>query len=181
MKKKMDAIGALTVGTWADFVIRLDATYKGANLQRKATETLLRKGGVLDIDSGGPEKFFAEYESLSRDANMVTSDASHDAVHLNNLTRLMPPDLRDRLSYKDPQPGTYSEFKRMATQLYPSYREKRDRTASFKNIPKRPTQSTPSPSSSRNPNRSFTPKPRGSLSKEERDKRRREGLCFRCG
>ena len=71
---------------------------------------------------------------------MVTSDASHDAVHLNNLTRLMPPDLRDRLSCKDPQPGTYSEFKRMATQLYPSYREKKDRTASFKNIPKKPTQ-----------------------------------------
>ena len=97
---------------------------------------------MLDIDSGGPEKFFAEYESLSRDANMVTSDASHDAVHLNNLTRLMPPDLRDRLSYKDPQPGTYSEFKRMATKLYPSYKEKKDRTVSFKNIPKRPAQGT---------------------------------------
>ena len=69
----------------------------------------------------------------------------------------------------------------MATQLYPSYREKEDRTASFKNIPKRPTQGTPSPSSSRNPNRSFTPKPRGSLSQEERDKRRKEGACYRCG
>ena len=99
---------------------------------------------------------------------------------LNNLTRLMPPDLRDRLSYKDPQPGTHSEFKRMATQLYPSYKEKKDRTASFKNIPKKPTQSTPSLSSSRNPSRSFTPKPRGSLSQEERDKRRKEGACYRC-
>ena len=93
----------------------------------------------------------------------------------------MPPDLRDRLSCKDPQPGTYSEFKRMATQLYPSYKEKKDRTASFKNIPKRPTQGTPSPSSPRNPNRSVTPKPRGPVSQEERDMRRREGLRSRCG
>ena len=98
----MDAAGSLTVGTWANFVIRLDATFRDADLQRKAAETLLRNRGVLDIDNGGPEKFSVEYESLSRDANMVTSDASHDAVHLNDLTRLMPPDLRDRLSYKDP-------------------------------------------------------------------------------
>ena len=180
-EEKMDAAGTLAVGTWADFVVRLEATFRDTNLQKNAADTLLRKRGVLDIDNGGPEKFFAEYESLSRDANMVTSDASHDAVHLNNLTRLMPPDLRDRISYKDPQPGTYSEFKRMATQLYPSYKEKRDRTTSFKNIPKKPTQSTSSPSSSRNPSRSFTPKPRGSLSQEERDKRRKEGACYRCG
>ena len=85
---------------------QIESTFRDANLQKKATETLLRKRGVLDIDNGGPERFFAKYESLSRDANMVTSDASHDAVHLNNLTWLMPPDLRDRLSYKDPQQGT---------------------------------------------------------------------------
>ena len=126
-EEKMDTAGTLVVGTWADFVVRLEATFRDTNLQRNAADTLLRKRGVLDIDNGGPEKFFAEYESLSRDANMVTSDASHDAVHLNNPTRLMPPDLRDRLSYKDPQPGTYAEFKRMATQLYPSYKEKKDR------------------------------------------------------
>ena len=67
---------------------------------------------------------------------MVTSDASHDAMHINNLTRLMPPDLTDRISYKDPQPGTYSEFKRMATQLYPSYKEKKDRMASSRTFPR---------------------------------------------
>ena len=141
-EEKMDAAGTLVAGTWADFVVRLEATFRDTNLQKNAAETLLRKRGVLDTDNGGPERFFAEYESLSRDANMVTSDASHDAVHLNDLTWLMPPDLRDRLSYKDPQPGTYAEFKRMTTQLYPSYKEKKDRTASFKNIPKRPTQGT---------------------------------------
>ena len=60
-EEKMDATGALTVGTWADFVIRQDATFEDANLQRKVAETLLRKRGVLDIDNGGPERFFAEY------------------------------------------------------------------------------------------------------------------------
>ena len=108
-------------------------------MQRKAAETLLRKRDVL---ISRPEGFFAKYESLSKEADMVTSDTSHDAVHLNNLTQLMPPDLRDRISYKDTQPGTYAEFKRMATQLYPSYKGKKDRTASFKNIPKRPNQGT---------------------------------------
>ena len=115
-EEKMDAAGTLTVGTWADFVGRLEATFRDTKLQKNAADTLLRKRGALDIDSGGPERFFAEYESLSRDANMVTSDASRDAVHTNNLTRLMSPDLMDGIPYKDPQPGTYSEFKRMATQ-----------------------------------------------------------------
>ena len=69
----MDAAGALVVGTRADFVIRLEATFRDANLQRKAAETLLRKRGALDIDNGGPEKFFAKYESLSRDAQQPDS------------------------------------------------------------------------------------------------------------
>ena len=34
-EEKMDAAGALVVGTWADFVIRLEATFRDANLQEK--------------------------------------------------------------------------------------------------------------------------------------------------
>ena len=49
----------------------------------------------------------------------------------------MPYDIRDRFSMKDLQPSTYNEFKRMVTQPYPAYREKRDRMSSFKNISKK--------------------------------------------
>ena len=167
-EEKMDAAGALTVGTWADFVIRLDATFRDANLQRKAAETLLRKGDVLVIDSGGPEGFFVEYKSLSRDADMVISDASHDAVHINSLTCLMLSDLRDRIS-EDGHPAV------------PILQGEEGQNDVFQNIPRKPTQNTPSPPSSKSPSGSFTPKPWGPPSPEGRDKRGREGLCFGCG
>ena len=53
-EEKMDAAGALVVGTWADFVVRLEATFRDTNLQKNAADTLLRKRGSLDIDNGGP-------------------------------------------------------------------------------------------------------------------------------
>ena len=90
-EEKMDAAGALVVVTWADFVVRLEATFRDTNLQKNAAETLLRKRDMLVINSERSEGFFAECELLSRDVDMVTTDASHDAVHLMSDDGLVNP------------------------------------------------------------------------------------------
>ena len=83
--------GTFTPGTWTSFSDKLDATFKDINLQKKAAKSLLE--GELSIDKGGPERFFADYEILARDAGLVAGTNTNDIVHVHNLTRLMPYDL----------------------------------------------------------------------------------------
>ena len=52
--------GTLTLGTWADFLTKLDETFNDPNAQRKAMDSLLQD--KLDIDKDGPQAFFATYE-----------------------------------------------------------------------------------------------------------------------
>ena len=98
-----------TPGTWTNFSDKLDATFKDINLQKKAAKSLLE--GELSIDKGGPERFFADYEILARDAELVAGTNTNDIVHIHNLTRLMPYDLRDRVNTADPPPDTYARYK----------------------------------------------------------------------
>ena len=84
-------MGTFAPGTWTSFTDKLNATFKDINLQKKAAKSLLE--GEFSIDKGGPERFFADYEILARDADIVTGTASNDVVHTHNLTRLMPYDL----------------------------------------------------------------------------------------
>ena len=109
--EEKSATGTFNPGTWADFITRLDATFKDINLKRKDTKALLEK--AMSIDKDGPERFFAEYEILARDEGLITGVAANDIVHVHNLTRLMPFGLRDRLNAADPPPGDYVRFKRL--------------------------------------------------------------------
>ena len=79
------------------------------NCQVKAAKSLLRN--KFDINKAGPEGFFANYKVLAREANIITGTASHDLVHVSNLNRLLPFELRDRINQVDPVPITYAEYK----------------------------------------------------------------------
>ena len=181
-----------TPGTWTNFSDKLDATFKDINLQKKAAKRLLEK--ELSIDKEGPEKFFTEYEILARDAGLVAGTNTNDIVHVHNLTRLMPYDLRDRVNTSDPQPDTYARYKRLICRHYPAYKEKADRQRLFRS--RQGTQKStdhasvqteawrgPNPPQNANkaPGNPFGAKPKGFVLPEERERRRKEGLCYRCG
>ena len=100
--------GTLVPGTWTDFQSRLNSTFKDVNLQVKAVKSLL--GDKFDIDKEGSKGFFANYEILVREANIVTGTTTHNAVHVSNLNRLLPFDLRDKINAVDPVPVTYDRF-----------------------------------------------------------------------
>ena len=117
-------------GTWADFVQELDATFKDPNLQQKAMESLLCDR--RDVDKDGPEAFFANYEVNARNAGIPAGTAVHDAVHINNLCRMKPNDLRNRIDYMPTAPATYATYKSTALGLYAAYKELKDQQATFR-------------------------------------------------
>ena len=118
-------VGTLTLGTWADFLTKLDETFNDPNAQRKAMDSLLRD--KLDIDKDGPEAFFATYEINARKANLIAGTAANDAIHINNVTRLMPFDIQTRIGYMPTPATTYSTLKTAILQMYASYKERKDR------------------------------------------------------
>ena len=126
----LDANGDFVAGTWADFVRELDATFKDPNLQQKAMESLLRDRG--DVDKDGPEASFANYEVNARNAGIPAGTAAHDAVHINNLRRIMPNDLKNRIDYMPAAPTTYATYKSAALRLYAAYKELKDQQATFR-------------------------------------------------
>ena len=177
--EEKNATGTFVPGTWADFTTRLDATFKDINLQKKATKALLEK--EISIDKEGPERFFAEYEILARDAGLITGVAANDIVHVHNLTRLMPFDLRDRLNAADPPPADYVRFKRLVGRYYPAYKEKADRQRLFRNRQsvQKPTgrvseqaeaRRGPNPSQNQPRTQGNAPKPKGFVSPKERER-----------
>ena len=106
----------------------------------------------------------------------------------------MPLMLKDQIYNLDPPPRTYDRYKRVCSRLYPIYKEKLDRQRAFRarqasqntsgrapaTADKRPS-SNPSPQSSKGTSQPSTFRPRGFVTPEERERRRKEGLCYRCG
>ena len=107
--KEKSVTGTFVPGTWLDFLDWLDAIFKDINLQVKADKILL--GDRFDINKEGPEGFFANYEILARETNIIAGTASHDSVHVSNLNRLLHFNLRDRINQVNPVPITYTEYK----------------------------------------------------------------------
>ena len=62
-----------------------------------------------------------------RDAELIAGTSTNNVVHVNNLTRFMPYDLRDQVNAVDPPPATYDRYKRLICRHYLAYREKTDR------------------------------------------------------
>lgn len=176
-KEHLDATGDFVAGTWADFIAGLDATFKDPNLQKKVVESLLRE--KADVDKEGPEAFFANYEVKARNAGIPTNSAANNAVHINNLDRLMPYNLRERIRYMPAQPTTYTTYKAAALLFYPAYKEKRDQQVAFK-AGQKTKAVTPSTSRSTNTAARTQNNPRPRLTEEERERRRKENLCFIC-
>ena len=83
---------------------QLNTTFKDINPQAKAAKSLL--GNKFDIDKGGPQGFFANYEILAREARIVAGNADSDIIHVSNLNRLLPFNLRDMCNSADPTPMT---------------------------------------------------------------------------
>ena len=92
-----------------DFLDWLNAIFKDVDHQAKAAKSLLRD--KFNINKAGPEGFFADYEVLAREANIIAGKADHDSVHISNLNQLLPFELRDRINQVDPVPITYAEYK----------------------------------------------------------------------
>ena len=141
-----------------------------------------------DIDKDGPEAFFANYEVNARNAGIPAGTAVHDAVHINNLRRMMPNDLRNRIDYMPAAPTTYATYKSAALRLYAAYKELKDRQATFRASQRAKattttttTTTTPrvAPASAGQRANSSNARPR--LSQEERERRRAGGLCYICG
>ena len=101
--------GTFVPGTFTAFVDQLNATFQDVNRQAKAAKNLLEN--KFDINKTGPEGFFADYEILAREADIVTGTATHDSIHVSNLKQLLPFELRDRINQVDPVPATYAEYK----------------------------------------------------------------------
>ena len=106
----------------------------------------------------------------------------------------MPYDLQDRVNTADPPPDSYARYKRLICHHYLADKEKADRQKLFRNrqgtqkstdctsvqtkarqVPNLPQNSNKAPGNS-----SGT-KPKGFDSPEERERHRKEGLCYRCG
>ena len=160
--------------------------------RKKAAKSLLE--GELSIDKWGPERFFADYEILAREAGLVAGTNTNDIVHVHNLTRLMPYDLRDRVNTADPPPDTYARYKRLICHHYLQYKEKADRQRLFRSRQGTQkstdhtsvqTEARRGPNSPQNaskaPGNPSGAKPKGFVSPEERERQRKEGLCYRCG
>ena len=179
----LDANGDFMAGTWADFVQELDATFKDHNLQQKAMESLLQDRG--DVDKDGPEAFFANYEVNARNAGIPAGTTVHDAVHINNLRRMMPNDLRNRIDYMPAAPTTYATYKSAALRLYAAYKELKDRQATFRASQRATTTATATATTPRSTptsagQRANSSNTRPRLSQEERERRRAGGLCYIC-
>ena len=171
--------GTLTLGTWADFLTELDETFNDPNAQRKAMDSLLRD--KLDIDTDGPEAFFATYEINARKANLIAGTAANNAIHINNVIRLMPFDIQTCIGYMPTPATTYSTLKTTILQMYASYKERKDRLTALKATqkPKASPVGKPSPTASTSTRTQTIPRPK--LTDTERERRRRERLCFICG
>ena len=128
--EEKNATGTFVPCTWTAFTDKLNATFKDINLQKKAAKELLEK--ELSIDKEGHEKFFAEYEILARNADLIAGTATNDVIHVHNLNRLMPYNLQDRVNSADPPPGTYDRYKQLIGRHYPAYKEKADRQRLFR-------------------------------------------------
>ena len=81
--EEKNTTGTFAPGTWTAFIDQLNAIFKDINRQAKAAKSLL--GDKFDINKAGPEGFFADYEILAREADIVAGTASHDSVHVSNL------------------------------------------------------------------------------------------------
>ena len=105
-------------------------------------------------------------------------------VHINNLRRMMPNDLRNRIDYMPAAPTTYATYKSAALRLYAAYKELKDRQATFRASQRATTTTTTTtprvvPTSTGQGANSSNTRPR--LSQEERERRRTGGLCYICG
>ena len=148
-------------------------------------ESLLRDRG--DVNKDGPEAFFANYEINARNAGIPAGTAAHDAVHINNLRRMMPNDLRNCIDYMPTAPATYTTYKSAALRLYAAYKELKDRQATFRASQRARVTTTTmtmtttprvAPTSAGQRTNSSNARPR--LSQEERERRRAGGLCYIC-
>ena len=113
------ATGTLIPGTWTDFLDQLNSTFKDVNLQAKATKSLI--GDKFD-NKEGPEGFFANYEILARESNIIAGNANHNLVHVSNLNQFLPFELKDRINLVDPVPATYARYKQHCLHYYPAYK-----------------------------------------------------------
>ena len=192
--------GTFAPGTFTAFVDQLNATFRDVNRQAKAAKNLLEN--KFDINKTGPEGFFADYEILAREADIITGTATHDSIHVSNLKRILPFELRDRINQADPVPTTYAGYKQHCLRCYPAYKEREDRFVSFRNArnarrpqiqnqravmpytPNTNRSSGPYPGTNRFPtsaNRFRSPRPREAITPQERDRRQREDRCYWCG
>lgn len=174
----LDATGDIVAGAWADFTWDLDATFKDPNLQKMALESYLME--KADVNKEGPEAFFVNYEVIAQNAAIPTNSATNDAVHINNLDQLMLCDLHEHIHFIPAQSTTYVTCNAATLLLHPAYKEKRDRQASFKASQRaKPTvasTSKPMTTTTRTQNN-----PHPCLTDEERERQRKERLCFFCG